>query len=276
VDKMRKISNAIYIMDITTQIQQQNELVQNILRNLENYKEVVEEIKKQNEVTKNIIKEQIFKHQGYIEEFQLRITELENENNQTKINDYNNRIDAYQKFIIKKQKILDEYTTKQDNEYEVTIQHIEQLNSLGPVTISDYQDDKLSENIEKYVKIINSVNDFYKENFTTPLDKKGMEIDVGAFKINNAFILSELKTEGVDIGLWEGRQEITISPRDGSKSKPTPRQNVVTTLGGKGRFKKINAHTKRFLLKSSHKRSSLNNKRRKKRTTKRNGRRKKN
>lgn len=263
---MRKISNAMYIMDITKQIQQQNELVQNILRNLENYKEVVEEIKKQNEVTKNIIKEQIAKHQGYIEEFQLRITELENENNQTKINDYNNRIDACQNFINKKQEILDEYTTRQDNEYEVTIKHIEDLNSLDHVTIDDYQDDKLSENIKEYVKIINSVNDFYKKNFTTPLDKKSMEIDVKAFELSNTFILRELKNGGVDIGLWEGRQEITISPRYGQKQ----------TLSGKGRFKKINAHTKRFLLKSSHKRSSLNNKRRKKRNTKRNERRKKN
>jgi hypothetical protein len=244
-------------MDIEHQIQQQNELVQNILKNLKNYKKVVEEIKEKNEVTENIIKEQISKYQGYIDEFQLRITELENDdnnqtkindyNNQTKINDYNNRIDACQNFINKKQKILHEYTTRQDNEYEVTIKHIEDLNNLHPVTISDYQDDKLSEKIEEYVKIINSVNDFYNKNFTTPLDKKSMELDVGAFNINNSFILIELKTEGVDRGLLEGREETTISPR--------------VTQTGKGKWKKMKTNKKRL---------------RKKRTTKRNGRRKKN
>jgi hypothetical protein len=133
--------------------------------------------------------------------------------------------------------ILERLKTK-DKRLENINTYIETLENLGNITNDDYTTGK----INKYLDTINSIKDFYQVNCINVKMKEAIKTPILLFNMNFDSILAQER------GLWDGRQEVTISPR-------------VPTQTGKGKWKKTKTNKKRL---------------RKKRTTKRNGRRKKN
>jgi hypothetical protein len=128
--------------------------------------------------------------------------------------------------------------------------YIATINGLGTVTNDDYKNGVLSDKITEYVETINSIKEFYEINCSdkeTNKMKNAIIPQIIFFQMNNDSIERIFAEETQERGIWDGRQEETISPRVSGK--------------GKRRWKKMKTNKKRL---------------QKKRTTKRNGRRKKN
>jgi hypothetical protein len=203
-------------MDPEQFINQQNELVQSILGNLEIYKEEIQAIQRENEKREISYKEQISKYQTEIDECRNRINGHQREEQLEKCR---KRIVELEKVIEKKQTLLDNYLSRSKTQIDRTTNYIAELTTLKRVTLDDYKDDKESENIKECVKIINSINDFYKKNYANPEMKVDMNTISYVFKMNNNSILTELKEKnGDNRGVLDGRREFTISPRIPSSS----------------------------------------------------------